>query len=320
MRYSRQIIFDHIGEKGQELLKKSTVTILGLGATGSNSAQLLARAGIGKLILIDRDIVELHNLQRQSLFTEQDLYKSKAIAAKQNLEKINSSIKILAHFTDIDYINIKSYVKGDLVLDCTDNMESRFLLNEFSIVTNIPWIYSAVIGSSGYVFNRIPNKTPCLKCIFNEPTEQLGTCDTEGILNSIPSLIASIQVTEAIKILTHQPSTKELLYYDIWKQRLIKTKVKKNPSCPTCNKKFVYLTGEKYNEVIKLCGTNSFQLRCPKLNLEEAARKLEKIDKVNLNEYCLIFRELTIFRDGRALVKADSPEKAKSLYSSYIGN
>jgi len=320
MRYSRQIIFENIGKKGQEKLSKSTITIIGLGATGSRSAELAARAGIGKLILIDRDIIEKSNLQRQTLYDEEDLHKPKAFVAKEKLQKINSEIKILAKFKDINHKNIEANVKGDLILDCSDNMETRFLLNEFCIENNIPWIYSAVIGSTGMVFNIIPNKTPCFNCLFSEPEESLGTCDTEGIINTIPSLISAIQFTEALKILTNQPYTKELIYYDLWKQKLEKTKIKKNPNCNPCKQQFSYLNGEKSTELIKFCRTNTFQLRIPKLNLEKVAEKLKKLDDVILNDYCLIFKELTIFRDGRILIKANSEEQAKSLYSKYIGN
>ncbi len=320
MRYSHQIIFEKIGEEGQKRLEKSIITILGLGATGSRSAELAARAGIGKLILIDRDIIEKSNLQRQTLFNEQDVNKPKAFIIKEKLQNINSEIKILAKFKDITYKNIETNVKGSLILDCTDNMQTRFLLNEYCIENNIPWIYSAVLGSAGMVFNIIPKKTPCFKCLFSEPEEQLGTCDTSGIINTIPSLISSIQITEALKFLTKQPITKELIYYDLWKQKLEKTKINKNPKCSSCNKQFSYLNGEKSQDIIKFCGSNSFQLTTPKLNLQEVAEKLKKIDNVILNDYCLIFKELTIFEDGRVLIKADSEKKAKLLYSKYIGN
>ena len=321
MRYSHQIIFEKIGEEGQKKLRKSSITILGLGGIGSRSAELAARAGIGKLNLIDRDIVEKSNLQRQTLYSEEDINKPKSLVIKEKLEKINSEIKISAKFKDINYKNIKDNIKGNLVLDCTDNMETRFLLNEFCIENNITWIYSAVIGSAGMVFNIIPKKTPCFNCLFSEPEERLETCETEGIINTIPTLISSIQVTEALKFLTKQSLTKELIYYDLWKQKLEKTKIKKNPNCITCNKKqFSYLTGEKSSELIKFCGLNKFQLYAPQLDLEKVAEKLKKIDNVIINDYCLIFKELMIFKDGRVIIKADSESKAKTIYSKYIGN
>lgn len=319
MRYSRQIIFERIGLEGQERLRKSSVCIVGMGALGTRTSELLTRAGVGNIKIIDRDIVELSNLQRQTLFNEDDINKSKSFAALEHLKKINSQIKIKAVFKDINDKNINE-LKSDLILDCTDNMETRFLINEFSIEKNIPWIFASVIGSTGMIFNIIPNKTPCFRCIFNEPDDILGTCDTEGIINTTSNLISSLQVTEAFKILTKQPSTKELLYYDIWKSKIEKTKVKKLSNCPACNKNYKYLTGETLQNIIHLCGANSYQLKGRKLRLNEVAKKLEKIDKVFLNKYCLIFKELTMFPDGRTLIKAETPEKAKSIYTQYIGN
>ena len=320
MRYSRQIIFEKIGAQRQKLLEKSKVTLVGLGATGTRTAELLTRAGVGSLILIDRDIIETSNLQRQTLFTEEDVNKSKAFAALEHLKKINSQIKIKAIFKDVTSKNIGTIVKGDLILDCTDNMETRFLLNEHSQEKNIPWIFSSIIGSSGMLFNIIPKKTPCFHCIFKAPEEVLGTCDTEGIINTTAALISSMQVTEAFKILTKQPSIKELIYFDLWKNKIEKTKIKKHPNCPACNKKFSYLNGELSSDIIKICGNNSYQLRGRKLKLNEVAGKLKKLDHVALNEYCLIFKELTMFPDGRTLIKAPSPKIAKSIYTKYIGN
>ena len=320
MRYTKQIVFEKIGPKGQNLLKKSKVTVIGLGALGTRTAELLARAGIGNLILIDRDIVELSNLQRQTLFTEKDINRPKALAVLEHLKKINSQIKIRAVFKDINYKNIESNVKGDLIIDCTDNLETRFLINEFSIEKNIPWIFSSVIGSSGMLFNFIPKKTPCFKCIFSEPETSLDTCDTEGIINTTASLISSIQVTEAFKILTHQPYIKELVYFDLWKSKLTKTKIKKLTKCPTCNNNFKYLTGENFQDVVKICDSGTYQIKGRKLKLKEVARKLNKIDKVFLNDHCLQFKELIMFPDGRAFIETNSPEKAKSIYTKYIGN
>ena len=320
MRYIKQIVFEKIGKKGQNQLKNSKITLLGLGALGSRSAELLARAGIGNLILIDRDIVELPNLQRQTLFTESDINSPKVIAAKAHLEKINSNIKVRAIFKDINHKNIESNVKGDLILDCTDNLETRFLLNEFSLETNIPWIFTSIVGCSGMLFNFIPKKSPCFKCIFTEPETSLDTCDTEGIINTTASLMSSMQVTEAFKILTHQPYLKELVHFDLWKNKLTKTKIKKLPKCKTCNKDFKYLNGENFSEIIKICNSGTFQIKGRKLNLKEVAKKLNKIDNVSLNEHCLQFKELLMFPDGRTFISAPTMERAKSIYTKYIGN
>ena len=205
MRYIRQQIFREIGKKGQEKLGKSTVAVVGIGALGSNSAELLARAGIGSLILIDRDVVELSNLQRQRLFDENDVGKPKALAAKEHLAKINSEIKIEFLIDDLNFENIGKIFnrKPDLILDCTDNLETRFLINDFSVKNEIPFIYSSAVGSKGYVFDIIPGKTPCLRCFLKEAA-QLDTCETAGVLNAITSLISTMQASEAIKILLNK--------------------------------------------------------------------------------------------------------------------
>ncbi|MBI2508065.1 ThiF family adenylyltransferase [Candidatus Woesearchaeota archaeon] len=319
MRYSRQIVFEKIGVEGQEKINGTNVTILGLGAIGSKSAELLTRAGIGSLTLIDRDIVEESNLQRQSLFTEEDINQPKALVAKARLEKINSNTKIRAFFKDINNKNIEDYVRPAMALDCTDNMQTRFLLNEFCFKEKIPWIYTAIIESTGMLFSIMPEKTPCLTCIFNEINQPLDSCDVSGIINTIAPLASSIQATEAIKYIINKPTTKELLYFDVWKNKIEKIKVKKQIGCPTCNSRFSYINGKKTNDAIKLCGTNSYQIQGPKLKLKEVAGKLEKIDKVILNDYCLIFKDLTIFSDGRVLIKAPNDKQARSAYTKYIG-
>lgn len=319
MRYSRQVVFEKIGNEGQEKIRKASITILGVGAIGTKSAELLARAGIGSLTLIDRDIVEESNLQRQSLFSEHDINNPKAFVAKSYLEKINSGTKIKAHFKDITHKNIEEHIKSDLVLDCTDNMQTRFLLNDFCLKNDIKWIYTAIIESTGMLFNIMPKKTPCLACIFNEINQPLDSCDVSGVINTIAPLASSLQVTEALKQITGKSATKELLYFDVWKSKIEKIKVKKNDNCPACNSNFNYLSGKSANDIIELCGTNSYQLQGPKLNLKEVASKLEKIDKVIINDYCLLFRELIVFNDGRALIKAQSASKARAIYTKYIG-
>ena len=205
MRYIRQEIFKGIGKKGQKKLGKSIVAIIGLGALGSNSAELLARAGIGRLILVDRDVVELSNLQRQRLFDEKDIGKPKALAARERLTKINSGINIDFFIDDLNFENINQVLKNkiDLILDCTDNLETRFLINDFCIKNKFPFIYSSAVGSKGYVFDIVPGKTPCLRCFLKEATH-LDTCETIGVLNAITNLISSIQANEALKILLNK--------------------------------------------------------------------------------------------------------------------
>src|SRR3989344_3045718 len=303
MRYSRQVLFEKIGSQGQERISKANVLILGLGATGSNSAELLARAGIGNLTLIDRDIIEESNLQRQTLFKESDISLPKAFVAKKNLEEINSNIKIKAYFKDINDKNISEIIKKpDLILDCCDNMQTRFLLDEYCYKNNIPWIYLGIIESTGMLFKIVPKKTPSLKEVFKEINEPLDSCDASGVLNTIAPFASSLQVTEAIKHITSHPATKELLYFDIWKHKVQKIKVKKSPNFIY---QFPYLNGERESNAVQLCGTNTFQLRGPRLKLEQVANKLKKIGEVISNQYCIKFNELTIFEDGRVLIKAD---------------
>src|SRR3989344_5489723 len=315
MRYSRQVLFEKIGQEGQEKISKANIAIIGMGATGSNSAELLARAGIGSLTLIDRDIIEESNLQRQTLFRESDISLPKAFVAKEKLEKINSKIKIKAYFKDINYKNIEELKKPDLILDCCDNMQTRFLLDEYCYKNNIPWIYTGIIESTGMLFKIVPKKTPSFKDIFKELSQPIDSCDVSGVLNTTASFGSSLQVTEALKHLTSQYSDKELIFFDVWKNKIQKIKINHKPGIFGS---FPYLNGEKSNENIKLCGTGSYQLNGPKLNLKEVSDKLKKLGEVKLNEFCLIFKELIIFEDGRVLIKADNEKRAKSLYTKYI--
>src|SRR3989344_467454 len=316
MRYSRQVLFEKIGQEGQEKISKANIAIIGMGATGSNSAELLARAGIGSLTLIDRDIIEESNLQRQTLFKESDISMPKAFIAKERLEEINSKIKIKAHFKDINDKNISEIIKKpDLILDCCDNMQTRFLLDEYCYKNNIPWIYLGIIESTGMLFKIVPKKTPSFKDIFKELSQPIDSCDISGVLNTTASFGSSLQVTEALKHLTSQYSDKELIFFDVWKNKIQKIKINHKPGIFGS---FPYLNGEKSNENIKLCGTGSYQLNGPKLNLKEVSDKLKKLGEVKLNEFCLIFKELIIFEDGRVLIKADNEKRAKSLYTKYI--
>src|SRR3989344_1258960 len=365
MRYSRQEIFNEIGKSGQSKLRKSAVAIVGLGALGSVSAELLARAGIGKLILIDRDIVELSNLQRQSLYDEEDIGKSKALAAKERLNKINSDVEIKIFADDLNYNNISEIIsitkKGngvksiaengnndkkniknnkknsnkiiisnnkntDLVLDCTDNIETRFLINDFSVKNKIPLIYSSAVGSKGYVFNMMPNKiNPCLRCFLKEAA-QLDTCETAGVLNTITHIMPSIQVNESIKILLGKKGIeRNLIFFDVWKNELLKIKVNKNKNCECCVKNnFEYLSGKRASKAMKMCGNEVFQIKNKSMNIsqfKDLRNKLKKIGKVIDFDYCLNFNNIiTVFQDGRALIKAKGEKEAKSLYSKFVGN
>lgn len=239
MRYSRQEILKQVGKKGQTTLSKSKVVVMGVGALGSVSSELLARAGVGSITLIDSDIIELSNLQRQSLFTEADLNKPKASTAAQHIHKINSDISVKAITEHLTKTNISRLIKKtDLVLDCTDNMNTRFLINEYCRKNNIAWIYAAAIQEKGSVFNILPSG-PCLKCFLPKAKDE--SCEDFGILNSTSHITASIQVVEALKILLDKKPESCFLRFDVWSHSLDKIKVKKNPNCPVCKGRYALL-------------------------------------------------------------------------------
>lgn len=303
MDYSRQELF--LG-KNSDKLRKKKVAVVGVGALGSVAASLLARAGVN-LILFDRDIVEESNLQRQSLFDLNDINKLKAEVAKRKLKKINNEIKIEAYTVDIDKDNIK-LLDSDLVLDCTDNFETRFLINDYCKKNKINWIYSAAIENKGYLMN-ITEKTACFNCIFNN-LKGYGTCDTVGVLNSATNLMASLQVSEAIKILLEKDYEKNMLYINLENNSFKKIKVNKNKNCKTC--KGIHENLTKKNRIIKFCGSGIYQFKA-KFDFNEVKKRLK-----GKNEP-IFYKNLIIFRN-RVLVKAGNENKAKSDYSKYIGN
>ena len=237
MRYCRQNLLKILDKRKQKLLSGSLVVVLGLGALGSRSIELLARAGVKNFIIIDRDIVDITNLQRQTLYVEEDLNKEKSSQIKNHLLAIDKTLKIKEFTLDLDNKNIDKFIpkNADLILDCTDNYDAKFLLNKFAVKNKIPLIYSVVLQTRGYVFNILPNK-PCLSCFLKNPSEFLGNCDVSGILNTACSLISSIQANEAIKILTKQTAESDLIFADIWKNSIEKFKVKKLASCKVCSK------------------------------------------------------------------------------------
>jgi adenylyltransferase/sulfurtransferase len=234
-RYSRQELF--IGKKAQKILEKSTVAIVGVGALGTTAANLCVRAGIS-VTLFDKDIVEMHNLQRQTIFTEQDIGKSKALQAATYLKKVNSEVSIHAHKKEINPQTASLLMGFDIIFDCTDNMETRFLLNDFCVKNKKQWIYASAVGSHGMIYTYIPGK-PCFRCIFSSSLllEKCEKCDAIGILNTIPAVIAAIQVSEAIQLLTMHCCTAEIIAYDIMKQDFKKIRIKQKNNCLCCQKK-----------------------------------------------------------------------------------
>ena len=333
-RYSRQILLERIGEAGQEKLAKSSVLLVGCGALGTVIANNLIRAGIGYMKVVDRDYVELDNLQRQMLFDEEDVEKGmpKAVAAVDKLHKINSSVKIEAEVKDVNQKNIEELIKDvDIVLDATDNFEIRLLINDACFKHNIPWIYGAAISSYGMTMNIIPKMTACFRCIISSlpAPGSVDTCDTVGVLNAITSLIASLESNEAIKILLEDRDlNRELLVIDLRDNSFDKIPVKKRGDCPLCRDgKFEYLDKKGPSKAIKLCGREMIQItpqREMEIPLEHLKEKLERIGDASYLGFLLKFRvdkyELIIFPDGRAFVKGVSDtETARSLYAKYIG-
>ncbi len=334
-RYSRQILFNQIGKSGQEKLLNSRVLLVGCGALGAAHAEILARAGVGFLRIVDRDFVEFTNLQRQTLYSESDAKERlpKAIAAKNRLAEINSEVEIEAIVADVNHSNIESFVKDvDLVLDGTDNFQIRYLLNDACVKLKKTWIYGAAVSSYGTTMTIIPNETPCLRCIFEEMPSagSSPTCDTAGVIQPIISSISAIQTTEALKILTGNSGDlhKSLIQIDVWQNDWRKIKLGKlNEDCECCAKRnFEFLDAESSEFSAVLCGRNAVQIapRAAQIDLENLAEKLKSHGEIKLNEYLLRLRvedyELTVFRDGRAIIRGtDDVSAARSIYAKFVG-
>jgi adenylyltransferase/sulfurtransferase len=333
-RYSRQILFPGIGPEGQRLLAKGRVAIVGCGATGTCVSGLLARAGIGHLTIIDRDYVEPSNLQRQSLFDEADAAESlpKAVAAARKITAFNSEIQATPVVADLTPENIESLlVEADLILDATDNFETRYLINDFAVKHGKPWIYAAAVAAYAVTMNVIPGETACLACVFPaSPEGTVETCDTAGILNSAVNLIGSIQATEAIKFLVGAKNKlrRTLLSFDVWSNEQAEIAAgKPRPGCQTCEKHdFVHLAGA-HRPQITLCGRNSVQIheRNRPVDFTEMSARLVAHGTVKHNAFVLKFWrdpfEMTLFPDGRAIIKGtDDTAVARSLYARFVGS
>jgi adenylyltransferase/sulfurtransferase len=335
-RYSRQVLFRGIGIEGQRQLSAGRVAIVGCGATGSALASLLARAGVGLLRIIDRDYVEPSNLQRQSLFGENDAAESlpKAIAAARKISAFNSEIFVDSRVEDVVPGNIEALLEGvDVILDGTDNFETRYLINDFAVKSSHPWVYAAAVGSYGVTLNVVPGKTACLSCIFpSSPAGMVETCDTSGILNSAVNLIASIAATEAIKLLVEGVDAphlrRTLLSFDVWTNEHAEIAAAQPRSeCRTCAKReFIHLAGEQRPH-ITLCGRNSVQIheRQRPIDFAEMKQRLAAHGTVRHNTFVLKFwrepYEMTLFPDGRAIIKGTTDVAvARSLYARYVGS
>jgi adenylyltransferase/sulfurtransferase len=333
-RYSRQILFGGIGETGQERLARSRVAIVGCGALGSLQAGALARAGIGHLRIIDRDYVELVNLQRQWLFDEADAAQGlpKAVAAVRYLAKVNSRIELDPVIADLNPANAVELLEGtDLLLDGTDNFETRYLVNDFSVREGVPWIYGAAVASYGLTMPVLPGRTACLKCIYPEPPAGAQpTCETAGVLNAATSAVASLQIGDALKILSGNADevAHRITTLDVWSGKVHQVpQPGPSPDCIACGKReFAHLDG-RLRAPVSLCGRNAVQIheRARPLDLAELGMRLSPLGSVRANEFALRFfldpYEMTIFPDGRAIIKGTTDVGlARSLYAKYVGN
>ena len=338
-RYSRQILFLEIGEAGQLRLLESSAVIVGCGALGTALANLLVRAGVGKLRIVDRDYVEPSNLQRQTLFEESDANDAlpKAVAAERRLRAINSGVFVEGIVADLGPKNAEELLGGfPLILDGTDNFETRFLLNDVAIHLNAPWIYAAVVGSYGVTMTVRPGQTACLACALesgsgdrSHSTSTEDTCDTVGVLGAAAGVIASIEAAEAVKLLIGKSASVggRLVSFDVWSGKYQSVGVARDRNCRACVRhEFRYLEGEAQPH-LTMCGRDSVQIHERRRQLDLAAlgkRIAPTVADVRANGFLLRFRvppyEMTVFADGRAIIKGTrEPSVARSLYARYIG-
>jgi molybdopterin-synthase adenylyltransferase len=336
-RYSRQILFNGIGLEGQQRLIESRALIIGCGALGSAQAEALARAGVGRLRLADRDFVEASNLQRQTMFTEQDAAERmpKAIAAANHIKEFNSEIATEPEIVDVNHSNIERLIEDcDVVLDGTDNFATRYLINDACVKHEINWIYGAAVGSHGVTMTIRPHQTACLRCVFEEapPAASAPTCDTAGVIMPIINVVAAVQVSEAMKLLTGRTEElhQSLMQFDVWRNEWRKI----NPGapaadCPTCGlARFDTLNPTASNLGAVLCGRNAVQISpsaSTRVDFQSLAERLRGAGEVKFNDYLLRFRtgeyEVTVFQDARSIIRGTSETStARSIYAKYIGN
>ncbi len=338
-RYSRQVRYPALGEAGQKKLMSSRVTICGCGALGTVLANHLVRAGVGHVRIVDRDFIETHNLQRQILFDEDDVADNlpKAEAAARKLRKINSQVEITPVVTDIDHTNILDLVAdADLILDGTDNFETRYLINDAAVKLGKPWIFGGVLGSEGQTMTILPGETPCIRCVIESspPPGMAPTCETAGVLGPAVAVVASFESVEAIKLLSgaREALNRELIMFDVWDWNFRRLKIASllgKVDCPCCQQRnFEWLDGQLGSHTTSLCGRNAVQIatrRSEPLNFAELSSRLAPLGEVRHNNFMLRFAtegyEFTVFPDGRAIIKGtnDIP-KARTLYSQFVGS
>jgi molybdopterin-synthase adenylyltransferase len=337
-RYARQMRFAPLGEEGQRRLQQSRALLCGCGALGSAIANLLVRAGVGTLRIVDRDFVELGNLQRQSLFDEADAAAAlpKAVAAADKLRRINSTVIVEPLVADVGPTNIRRFCDGvDLILDGTDNFETRLLINDAALKFSIPWVYGGCVGAEGQSMTILPGQTACLRCLMPECPQPgaAATCETAGILGPIVGVIASIEAAEAIKILSgnRDSISRRLTVVDLWQNELRQidvSRLREQVDCPACKHgDYSWLSGRSLSRTAILCGRNSVQLSHldASISLDELAQKLNGVGQLTRNEYLLRLKvenyELTIFPDARVVISGtDDVTTARAIYAKYVGN
>ncbi len=336
-RYSRQMLFREIGDEGQARIMASRVAMVGCGALGTVQASLLVRAGVGTLRIIDRDFVEESNLQRQILFDEEDVRAMlpKAVAAEKKLRAANSLVNIEGIVEDVHASSIDRLLRGfDLIMDATDNFDIRFLINDYAVKSGIPWVYGACVGSYGLTFPILPGETACLRCIFESapPAGATPSCDTAGVIGPIVSVIAGMQVAEALKILSggRDSISRRITTVDLWSNRHESVGLPQPlRDCQCCGRhEYPYLDGLLGADITTLCGRNSVQIRRregTRIDLDDLARRLESFGRLEKNRFLLRIAidgyQLTVFADGRAIIQGTYDlAVAKSIYARYIGN
>ena len=336
-RYSRQILFDGIGEVGQRRIAAARVLVVGCGALGSAQVEALARAGVGRLRIVDRDFVEESNLQRQTMFTESDARERlpKAVAAKRRVGEINSETEVEAEVADANRSNIERFIEGcDAVLDGTDNFSTRYLINDACVKHHTDWVYGAAVGSYGVTMTIRPHATPCLRCVFAETPAAASapTCDTAGVIMPIIAVVAAVQVTETLKLLTGQTDSlhASLMQFDVWRNEWRRIRLRyRAEDCPACALgQFETLEAEAGDLATVLCGRNAVQVsprHGGRVDLERLADRLRAVGPVKVNSYLVRVSagayELTVFEDARAIIRGtDDTGVARSLYARYVGN
>ncbi|HEX8136746.1 MAG TPA: ThiF family adenylyltransferase [Pyrinomonadaceae bacterium] len=335
-RYSRQILFEGIGEEGQRRLAGARACIIGCGALGSSQAEALARAGVRRLRLVDRDFVEASNLQRQTMFTERDARERlpKAVACARHIAEINGEIETEAEVTDVNQSNVERLIEeADVVLDGTDNFATRYLINDACVKHSLPWVYGAAVGSYGVTMTVLPQETPCLRCLFEEAPAAASapTCDTAGVIMPVISVVAAVQVAEALKLLTGQRGAlhRSLMQFDVWRNEWRRIRLEApSPDCPACGLgRYETLEAEAGPYSAVLCGRNAVQISPPRpaaVDLKALAERLRALGQVTVNPYLLRFQagayELTVFRDARSIIRGtDDVPTARTLYAKYVG-